>query len=382
MSAENAFKPRVAEFFAGIGLVRMALEQAGFTIVFANDIDKKKRDIYSRNFDTSSFVRDDIRNVAGKDIPDVELATASFPCTDVSVAGNRAGLAGDESSLLAEFLRVVAEMDHRKPKAILIENVTGFATSNGGHDLHATIATLNELGYDCDLLVLDARRFVPQSRPRLFIVSCLSGLVKQSQWSVSGLRPSWIFNFAKTHTQLRLQALPLLAPPDKSVQTLHDIIEPIPATNPEWWDIGRLGAFLTSLSPVNSQRLELMRRSESVHCATAYRRTRNGSAVWEIRGDNISGCLRTARGGSSKQALVEAGQGRVQVRWMTAREYARLQGAPAFNWDGATENQAKFALGDGVCVPAVAWLAATYLLPVVKQTFDYGNDDSVFANVQ
>ena len=67
---------------------------------------------------------------------------------------------------------------------------------------------------------------------------------------------------------------------------------------------------------------------------------------------------------------------------MTAREYARLQGAPAFNWDGATENQAKFALGDGVCVPAVAWLAATYLLPVVKQTFDYGNDDSVFANVQ
>jgi DNA (cytosine-5)-methyltransferase 1 len=97
--------------------------------------------------------------------------------------------------------------------------------------------------------------------------------------------------------------------------------------------------------------------------ATAYRRTRHGSATWEIRPDNISGCLRTNGGGSSKQALVEAGNGNVRVRWMTAREYARLQGAPFFRFDSATESQAKFAFGDGVCVPAVAWLARHCLVP-------------------
>jgi DNA (cytosine-5)-methyltransferase 1 len=260
-------------------------------------------------------------------------------------------------------------MGARRPKAVLIENVTGFATSKCGEDLRATIATLNGLGYACDLFVLDARWFVPQSRPRLFMAAFPPGLVERSEWCLSALRPAWVLKLAGGHPGLRLQAFPLPDPPQDSQQALDDIVERIALTDGQWWDATRLGQFLSSLSLLNAQRLELMRRSEHVEYATAYRRTRKGKPVWEIRGDKISGCLRTARGGSSKQALVQAGQGTVRVRWMTAREYARLQGAPNLNWGDATEGQAKFGLGDAVCVPAVSWLASNYLAPIVVQAW-------------
>ncbi|MDA1215987.1 MAG: DNA cytosine methyltransferase [Chloroflexi bacterium] len=104
-SPESA--PRVAEFFAGVGLVRMALEQEGCEIVFANDISPLKKQIYAANFDSSDYLCRDIKEVTGNDVPDVDLATASFPCTDLSFAGNRAGLKGQESGLLHEFLRII-----------------------------------------------------------------------------------------------------------------------------------------------------------------------------------------------------------------------------------------------------------------------------------
>jgi DNA (cytosine-5)-methyltransferase 1 len=89
-------------------------------------------------------------------------------------------------------------------------------------------------------------------------------------------------------------------------------------------------------------------------------------AVWEVRRDSIAGCLRTARGGSSKQALVEAGGGRLGVRWMTGREYARLQGVgDDFDFAGLSRNQVMFGFGDAVCVPVVAWIAREYLVPVL-----------------
>ena len=124
-------RPRAAEFFAGIGLVRQALEDVGFSVVFANDIEETKRDMYAANFDASEFVSGDVRDVCGKDVPDIELATASFPCTDLSLAGNRAGLVGVQSSMFWEFARILDEMGHRRPKTALLENVPSFATSMG-----------------------------------------------------------------------------------------------------------------------------------------------------------------------------------------------------------------------------------------------------------
>lgn len=91
---------RFAEFFAGIGLVRLGLERSGWTCAFANDIDPKKLEMYRALFPDADehFSLGDIRQVEARNLPEVDLATASFPCTDLSLAGGRAGLAGEHSS--------------------------------------------------------------------------------------------------------------------------------------------------------------------------------------------------------------------------------------------------------------------------------------------
>ena len=105
-----------------------------------------------------------------------------------------------------------------------------------------------------------------------------------------------------------------------------------------------------------------MKTADEKTWGTAYRRTRHGQSAWEIRGDAIAGCLRTASGGSSKQALVEAGNGAVNVRWMTAIEYSRLQGVASYRIPSSvSNNQALFGFGDAVCVPAAEWVIANFI---------------------
>lgn len=367
-SKKNARRPRAAEFFAGAGLVRAALESAGWRVVFANDIDPIKRAIYTANFGGSDFVLGDVAELHGRDVPTVELATASFPCTDLSLAGGRAGLNGHESGLLWHFLRILDEMGDRRPPVAMLENVPGFATSNGGEDLRATLHALNELGYDCDVVMIDARHFVPQSRQRVFIIASLVPLPEAAGWRPPALRPAWLRRFVEKHPELRVRPVPIEEPPTTPLR-LSDVVERLAPRNQTWWEPVRLEAFLASLSPLQAERLEARRRAKRLNWATAYRRTRGGRPVWEIRADDIAGCLRTTRGGSSKQAVVEAGRGNVRVRWMTAREYARLQGADALDFSAVTESQARFALGDAVCVPAVRWLAERHLVPLAQGAY-------------
>jgi DNA (cytosine-5)-methyltransferase 1 len=356
--------PRAAEFFAGIGLVRLALEQEGFRVVFANDIEPAKARLYTGNFNADDFVLGDVRKVKGADIPDIELATASFPCTDLSLAGNRIGLSGEQSGLFWEFARVIEEMGGRRPPVVLLENVLGFASSNNGKDMAAAIGRLNNLGYRCDILVLDASWFLPQSRPRMFIVGAKRAVSWHSDWSESRIRPAWVGAFVRSHPALVMHAMPLQAP-TPSEKTLASYVEKFDHGDERWWNASRRTAFIQSLSPLQGARMDALKRGPRLAWATAYRRTRNGKAVWEVRSDAISGCLRTARGGSSKQAVVEAGRGEIRVRWMTAREYARLQGAPKFKLGDVGENAAMFGFGDAVCVPAVAWIARSYLRPLL-----------------
>ena len=338
----------------------MALEQAGGKVVFANDISETKQRIYEANFGKGDFLCADIRRVRGYQIPAIEIATASFPCTDLSLAGNRAGLGGVHSSMFHEFLRILVEMGERQPKTVLLENVIGLATSRGGADLVEAIASLNRLGYICDIVMVDAKWFVAQSRPRVFVIAVQEALSQTTQWVASTLRPEWIRRFVAGHPDLQMQAAQLPEPPTESGHLVYFVEHHTP-DSPIWWDEARVEDFIASLSTKQSDRLNALRQSDFRTFATAYRRTRYGKAVWEIRADDIAGCLRTGRGGSSRQALVESGLGSVQVRWMTAREYARLQGAPDILFGDVTEAQARFALGDAICVPAVTWLLQNYL---------------------
>lgn len=101
-----------AEFFAGIGLMRIGLENAGWKIRFANDIDPVKAKIYDEHFqdEHDHFLLGDIHELNAGNIPTVTLATASFPCTDLSLAGKREGLAGRHSSAFWGFIDALKSM--------------------------------------------------------------------------------------------------------------------------------------------------------------------------------------------------------------------------------------------------------------------------------
>lgn len=357
---------QAAEFFAGIGLVREALGAAGIGVAWANDIEPVKAALYAANYPSDHYVVGDVRDAKGWDLPDIDVATASFPCTDLSLAGARRGLAGAHSGMFWEFARVIEEMDSRRPALVMLENVPGFASSHGGSDLRDAIATLNHLGYSCDIFQVDARNFAPQSRLRLFIVGSREPLGPRPT-KADQVRPQYIIDFANTHTSLALHAMPLKLP-KADHRTLADIVETFAPESPLWWDHLRTDRFLSSLSPIQVERLRGIAHNEPMAWRTAYRRTRHGVAVWEIRADAISGCLRTARGGSSKQAVVEVQEGIIRVRWMTAREYARLQGvSDEFDFAGLSCNQVMFGFGDAVCVPVVSWIARTYLLRSLRR---------------
>ena len=346
---------RVAEFFAGIGLVRLATQQVGGKVVWANDIEPIKQRIYEENFGCSDFHLGDICDVAGSDIPQVDVATASFPCTDLSLAGARRGLAGAASGLFWEFTRILDEMGTAKPSMVLLENVPGLATSHGGDDLVAAVRRLGELGYWCDVIQVDARWFVPQSRPRLFIVG-LREQMSEILVRPDALHPRHLVDFMQANQDLRVQALPFRQPamPQLSINT---IVQKFRSNSPVWWDAERARSFEASLSALQLQRVERLKERKALTWRTAYRRTRDGVPQWEIRADELAGCLRTARGGSSKQAVVQVGRGSMKVRWMTPREYARLQGVPdTFSFESVSPNQALFGFGDAVCVPAFAWV--------------------------
>lgn len=364
----SAARPRVLEFFAGIGLARMGLEEAGFHVAWANDYEPDKKAMYDAQFAESSnhsFALGDIGKVKVDDLPrDAELAWASSPCTDLSLAGTRAGLAGVQSGTFWHFTKLLRELEGDRPEAVVLENVVGLATSHGGDDLTAAIREFNDLGYSVDVLAIDARRFLPQSRPRLFLVGAQNPPEDVAEPN-SELRPDWL-QWVYGDKTLRTHRAKLPAPPAPKTEGLGEVVEEMSLNDERWWDADRTEAFTSSLSPMQRDRVMALKRSPGVKYRTAYRRTRNGVAVWEVRPDDISGCLRTARGGSSKQAVVRLGNKRLQVRWMTPREYARLMGAGDYDLSAARNNQALFGFGDAVAVPAVSWLAKNYLMPLVR----------------
>ncbi len=221
----------------------------------------------------------------------------------------------------------------------------------------------NRLGYSVDVLTLDARRFVPQSRSRLFVVAAQDPPGDDAR--VSELRPGWLgAPYADPALVTHRAVLP--APPPLLTEGMSSLMEQIGADDGRSWDEKRCRAFTESLSPVQSRRLEDLRVRDTASYRTAYRRARQGTAVWEIRADDVAGCLRTAGGGSSRQALVQAGQGSVRVRWMIPREYAALMGAPDYTLEGLRDSQARDGFGDAVCVPVVSWLAEHYLLRLAQ----------------
>ena len=364
-----------AEFFAGIGLVRMGLEQAGWKVAYANDNDPRKFDIYDGHFGDAAdhFVVDDLRAVKAETIPDVLLATASFPCTDLSIAGGRRGIHRGESSAFWAFVQVLAEMAERRPKLILLENVTGFLTSHDGADFRNALLALNELGYVVDAFVLDARWFVPQSRPRLFVVGRLEATADHPPAPVeSRLRPKTLIEaIGASANQVQWAIADLPDPPAASPLGLPDILEDVPPDAPIWWTRVRAEYLYGQMSERHRAIADHMIRKRVWSYGTVFRRVRRQPdgvkrSMAELRTDGIAGCLRTPKGGSGRQILWKAGYNTYHARLLTPTECARLMGAGDFNVSGSL-NDALFGFGDAVCVPAIRWIAEHYLNPAISE---------------
>lgn len=362
----------VAEFFAGIGLMRMGLERAGWQVAFANDIDEDKCRMYRDHFgESKEFVLGDVHELDASDIPDVALATASFPCNDLSLAGARRGLAGEHSSAFWGFIEALTKMGRRRPPMVLLENVTGFLTSNDGNDFKDALLALNQLGYAVDALIVDASRFVPQSRQRLFVVGTKSPVVSAlndtPKFYESDCRPPALADFIMWNADINWRIRPLPPLPSGKLR-LPDIVEELSPNSAMWWSRERAEYLLRQMSPKHRAQAEEMIRGGSTSYGTVFRRVRNEKSMAELRVDGIAGCLRTPRGGSGRQILFAAGRGRFAVRLLTPRECARLMGADDFAVN-VPLNQALFGFGDAVCVPVVEWIARNYLNRVWEEDY-------------
>jgi len=361
----------VAEFFAGIGLVRRGLESRGWRVLFANDIDPQKYEMYAANYADAAqhFSLDDIHLLPADRVPDVSLATASFPCNDLSLAGSMKGLAGEHSGAFWGFIRVLRDMGERRPPVVLLENVAGWLKSQKGKDFADSLRALNDLGYLCDAFVLDASDFVPQSRVRMFVVGIHETLHNGPSRELhrpleSHLRPKALADFIERHPDILWWIRDLPSPPKRTI-CLEDIIEDLPHDRPEWWSRSRAEYLLNQMSERHARIAQEMIEGGTYRYGTAFRRVRNGKSMAELRVDGIAGCLRTPRGGSGRQILFKAGKGEYHVRLLTPRECARLQGVDDDFVIDVPANQALFGFGDAVCVPAIGWIADKYLNPLV-----------------
>lgn len=354
--------------------MRIGLERTGWKTVWANDIDEDKLEIYRGHFPDASehFVFGDVHKVDAADFPAVTLATASFPCNDLSLAGARKGLAGTHSSAFWGFIKVLEDKGDRRPPLVLLENVPGFLTSHNGNDFREACVALNRLGYSLDALMIDAAHFVPQSRQRLFIVGS-KGLRKSPRtretpsFLENSARPPALADFILWNPDIgwNIRDVPKLP---KRTASLSDILEDLPHNSSFWWSDERAGYLLNQMSPRHREIADGMISGKSITYGTVFRRVRNGRSMAELRTDGIAGCLRTPRGGSGRQILFAAGRGKYRVRLLTPRECARLMGAGDYTLPKSLNlNQALFGFGDAVCVDVIEWIAIHYLNPVLDE---------------
>jgi DNA (cytosine-5)-methyltransferase 1 len=367
------------EFFAGGGMVRAGLGH-GWRCLFANDFDPKKAAAYIDNWGGKEIYVGDVRNVREDQLPQTspDLAWASFPCQDLSLAGTGAGLKGNRSGSFWPFWDRMTELcaSGRGPKMIVLENVAGTLSSHDGKDFESIIEAFVDLGYDVGAMTIDAQLFVPQSRQRLFFLAVprkdaprqLSLLSDEDEaWRSAALKRA--YNELPQRLQKRWIWWSMPLPPVRNTR-FADIIEDDPF-DVSWHTPKETQKLLGMMSAKNLAKVEEAKLAGRRMVGGMYRRTRteNGRSVQrvEVRFDDVSGCLRTPGGGSSRQTIFVVDGKTVRSRLISARETARLMGLPDEYKLPARYNDAYHLTGDGVVVNVIKYLAEKVLEPHLKR---------------
>lgn len=307
---------RFVDLFAGIGGIRMGLEQAGGQCAYSVEIDRFARKTYEANFGVCEGV--DIRDVRGADLPPYDLLAAGFPCQPFSLAGVSKKLSlgrlhgfDDEKSgnLFFEIVRLIEEAP-TPPPALFLENVKNLVSHDGGNTFRVISETLEALGYHFRHQVIDAQTWVPQHRERTFMV-CLHRDVFGEE----------AFDFPEP-------------PSDRARRTIGDILESEPEAkyvlSQHLWDY--LQAY-----------------------ALKHRAAGNGFGYGIVGPSSVSRTLSARYHKDGSEILVRT-QGPTPRR-LTPRECARLMGFPDTFGIPVSDTQAYRQFGNSVVMPVVAFLA-------------------------
>ncbi len=265
--------------------------------------------------------------------------------------------------------------DGRAPKLIVLENVCGTLTSHGGKDFAAICDALSQSSFRFGALVMDASLFVPQSRPRLFIVAVRDdveipdGLTNASPlmpWHSRGLQAAYMQLAPRLKQQWLWWRLP---PPAARNISFADLIEDNPS-DVKWHTLEETRYLLSLMSDIHAAKLDQAKRAGKRMVGCVYKRTRkneHGEKVQraEVRFDDVAGCLRTPAGGSSRQLILVVDGHDIKSRLVSGRETARLMGLPDDYVLPEKYNDAYHLTGDGVAVPVVRHLAQYVLEPIL-----------------
>ncbi len=365
------------EFFSGGGMARLGLG-AQWRCLLANDVDQKKATTYIANFGVGEMLCKDVYKLVSNEMPgSPSLAWASFPCQDLSLAGNRNGLAGERSGTFWGFWTAIHRMkiEGRAPPILVLENVCGALTSNEGRDFDEICRALSSFGYDFGAVVVDASHFVPQSRPRLFIICISEDVPLSGNLAVNDPIPAWTTAALKSAygclpMDLKAKWRWWNLPKAKSKKLNLEALIEKDNSSIVWHSPAETRRLVSMMSPVNRQKLKIASKSRQEMIGALYKRTRveNAHRVQraEVRFDGLAGCLRTPGGGSSRQSILVVKGNEITSRLLTVREAARLMGVPDTYVIPENYNDGYHIFGDGLAVPVVAFLREHLLDPLAK----------------
>jgi DNA (cytosine-5)-methyltransferase 1 len=306
---------RFVDLFAGIGGIRMGLEQAGGSCAYSVEIDRFARETYEANFGACEGV--DIRGVTGADLPPYDLLAAGFPCQPFSIAGVSKKLSlgrvhgfADEKSgnLFFEIIRLIKEAP-TPPAVLFLENVKNLVSHDGGNTFRVIRDTLVALGYHFRHQVIDAQTWVPQHRERTFMV-CLHRDVFGDE----------AFAFPA-------------APSDVHRRTIGDILQSEP--DAKYLLSEHLWTYLQGY-------------------ARKHRAAGNGFGYGIVGPESVARTLSARYHKDGSEILVQTSG--PTPRRLTPRECARLMGFPDTFEIPVSDTQAYRQFGNSVVVPIVAYL--------------------------
>lgn len=309
--------------FAGVGGIDLAFEQAGFNVIWANEIDKYACRTYRLNFGDETLVEGDIQEISTDDIPGFDVLIAGFPCQAFSSVGLLKGFEDPRGNLFFETARVIAA---KKPKLVFFENVANLLKHNKGNTFDTIKMTMDKLGYYMTYKVMNTSDYgIPQQRNRIYIIASPSkSLIDKFCFPHERPLERDAFSYFEKERQ-----------PEKYYMDTH-----------KKWD-------------------EMMAYMDDRH--RIYRFT-----DWGIsRGrDGICPTLLAAMG--SPYERIPFFYDDYSVRKITQIEAARLQGFPeSFEWlIKKTPKQVYKQIGNSVCVPIVKEIADNIMM-VMKEMEDY-----------